>query len=384
MKRIACISHLSEVSGGTVALVDTAAGLHDAGFDVTLVFPEAGPVLERATEKGVPHAIVENPTESLAAAGIAARPALLARRARYVITLARFLKENRFDLAYINTSASLFPGFAARSAGIPAVWHIHETLSSDSLPNRLKAGLLRRLSRGLLYASDSGVRTLPPGKLPFLVVRNSIAFESMLEVRERRCMKTEKAYSPRLPAADPSPHVLLNGTIWRKGADVFLDAVQRLIQQQIAPRPRLTIVGLPTTDPEFFEELQRHPLITDHPGLVEFAGIVPSLAPLLETATLYVSASRNEAMPIAIVEAMAAGVPVIATDVGDCASLLDHGRCGWVVPPESPEALADALGEALASPDERARRADAAAEKVDALYEPDQFWQPLVQFLARL
>lgn len=383
-KRIACISHLSEISGGTVALVDTAVGLRKAGFDVTLVFPEKGPILERAAEKGIPYAVVDNPTESLAAAGIVARPALLARRARYVITLAAFLKENRFDLAYINTSASLFPGFAARSAGIPIVWHIHETLPSDSLRNRIKAGLIRRLSRGLLYASESGIQTLPPGNLPFLIVRNSIAYEKMQAVRDRRRRKMGHPPSEPASSGEFTPHLLLNGTIRRKGADVFLDAVQLLSQQPFLRSPRITIVGLPTTDPAFFQQLQRHPLVTAHPGLVEFPGILPSLAPLLETATLYISASRNEAMPIAVVEAMAAGVPVIATDVGDCASLLEGSRCGWVVPPEDAAALAAALAEALTSPDERRRRAHAAAEKVDALYAPDQFWQPLVQFLGRL
>lgn len=383
-KRIALISHLSEISGGTVALVDTAAGLRKSGFDVTLVFPDKGPILERIAEKSISYIIVENPTESLANASMAAQPALLARRAKYVITLARFLKESHFDLAYINTSASLFPGFAARCAGIPIVWHIHETLPSDSLRNRMKAGLIRRLSSGLLYASESGIRALPPREVPSLVVRNAIALEKMQEVRNQRLRSSENVALEASSVAEFTPHLLMNGTIRLKGTDVFLDAVQRLTQKEFLPLPRITIAGLPTADPAFFQQLQRHPLITDHPGSVKFVGVVPSLAPLLREATLYVSASRSEAMPIAIVEAMAAGVPVIATDVGDCASLLDHGRCGWVVPPENPEGLASALAQALASPDERTRRAEAAAEKVDALYAPDQFWRPLVEFLQRL
>jgi glycosyltransferase involved in cell wall biosynthesis len=75
---------------------------------------------------------------------------------------------------------------------------------------------------------------------------------------------------------------------------------------------------------------------------------------LLRTADLFVLPSRAEGVPKAIVEAMAAGLPVVATDVGAVRSLLDHGRLGRLVPAGDPPALAGAI--AALGGDEPARR----------------------------
>jgi glycosyltransferase involved in cell wall biosynthesis len=61
-------------------------------------------------------------------------------------------------------------------------------------------------------------------------------------------------------------------------------------------------------------------------------------------------ASEQETAPVSIAEAMAAGRPVVTTDVGGCAAMVPHGVTGWVVPPRDPAALADALIALLADP----------------------------------
>lgn len=77
------------------------------------------------------------------------------------------------------------------------------------------------------------------------------------------------------------------------------------------------------------------------------------VAAVLARADVFVLPSRFEGLPSAIIEAMAAGLPVVATDVGGVRELVDHGRTGWLVPAASPVALADAIRTAL--------RADVAA-----------------------
>ncbi|HTO00171.1 MAG TPA: glycosyltransferase family 4 protein, partial [Microthrixaceae bacterium] len=61
--------------------------------------------------------------------------------------------------------------------------------------------------------------------------------------------------------------------------------------------------------------------------------------------------SRLEGFPVTIVEAMLAGLPVIATDVGSVDEAVIPGETGWIVPSADPQALADAIGELLADPD---------------------------------
>jgi glycosyltransferase involved in cell wall biosynthesis len=95
-------------------------------------------------------------------------------------------------------------------------------------------------------------------------------------------------------------------------------------------------------------------------GEVRLLGTVDRPEAVLETLDLYVQASaREEGTSNSILEAMAAGRPVVATDVGGNREVVRHGVTGLIVPPHDPDALASALSEMLADP-ERCRRMGAA------------------------
>jgi glycosyltransferase involved in cell wall biosynthesis len=79
---------------------------------------------------------------------------------------------------------------------------------------------------------------------------------------------------------------------------------------------------------------------------------------LLPALDIFVLSSREEGIPNALLEAMAAGRPAVATAVGGTPEVLADGETGWLVPAEAPEALADALADALARPAEAKRRGD--------------------------
>jgi glycosyltransferase involved in cell wall biosynthesis len=79
-------------------------------------------------------------------------------------------------------------------------------------------------------------------------------------------------------------------------------------------------------------------------------GDMPSL---YRNADLFCLPSWFEAMPLSILEAMASGLPVVATDVGDVRRVVEHGVTGLVVPPRRPELLAGALADLLSNPDKR-------------------------------
>jgi len=78
-------------------------------------------------------------------------------------------------------------------------------------------------------------------------------------------------------------------------------------------------------------------------GQVELLGFVREIIPLLQTSDILVSPSRTECMPNAILEAMWAGVPVVATRVGGVSEVIRNGQDGLLCPPRSPEALASAI-----------------------------------------
>ena len=91
---------------------------------------------------------------------------------------------------------------------------------------------------------------------------------------------------------------------------------------------------------------------------------------LLRGAAALVVPSIYEGMPLVVLEAMAAGVPVVASAVSGIPEVVVDGETGWLVPPEDPAALARALAAVLADPGEARRRGEAGRRRVAERYRP--------------
>jgi glycosyltransferase involved in cell wall biosynthesis len=129
-----------------------------------------------------------------------------------------------------------------------------------------------------------------------------------------------------------------------KRADLALRALA-MVRPRF-PEAELHLVGDGVGRPAA-EELARELGVAD---AVRFLGTRDDVPELLVEASCALLASDYEGCPLSVIEAMAAGVPVVATDVGGLGELVVHGRTGLLVP-RSEEALADGLGELLGRPD---------------------------------
>jgi glycosyltransferase involved in cell wall biosynthesis len=103
--------------------------------------------------------------------------------------------------------------------------------------------------------------------------------------------------------------------------------------------------------------------------LVDFTGPVADTAPVYAGFSVFALSSRTEQMPIALLEAMACGLPVVATDVGDVRAILPPEQAPFVVPAADPDALATALQRQLQDGALRARLGAANRRQVEANYE---------------
>jgi glycosyltransferase involved in cell wall biosynthesis len=128
----------------------------------------------------------------------------------------------------------------------------------------------------------------------------------------------------------------------RKGPDVLLDAMAQVWTRH--PEVEVHFVG----HGDAAASVRKQALAVDPSGSrVVFHGLVAAPYVMLDSFDLFALASRSDNQPVAIVEAMLAGLPVVSTDVGGIAELIERGRCGWVVAPDAPGQLAAAICELI-------------------------------------
>ena len=132
-----------------------------------------------------------------------------------------------------------------------------------------------------------------------------------------------------------------------KGHDVLIRAAAAIVTQ--FPNVSFSIAG-DVLEPKYFEELQiliRDLNLSDR---VHFAGGITNLRDYLSKADIFVLPSRSEGFSNAIIEAMAASLPVVATDVGGNAEAVENGVSGFIVPSEDVASLSEAIVRLLSDP----------------------------------
>ena len=168
--------------------------------------------------------------------------------------------------------------------------------------------------------------------------------------------------APDPPTGDPATFLFVGRLDPVKGLRVLLDAFATARARM--PGIRLRIIG-DGADRAFVEaEAARV-------GGIEVMGYrsQSEVAATLAASDALVLPSFAEGVPVALMEAMAAGRPVIATRVGGVAELVDHGTSGLLVAPGDAEGLADALCDLAADPDLRRRMGEAGAARVRAEFD---------------
>lgn len=166
-----------------------------------------------------------------------------------------------------------------------------------------------------------------------------------------------------------------------KGHDLFIRAAAAILTA--FPNTSFSIAG-DVLDPDYFAELQalvRDLNLTDR---FHFAGGVANLRDHLAAADIFVLPSRSEGFSNAIVEAMAASLPVVATDVGGNAEAVENGVTGFIVPPEDPGALTSAISRLLSDPALAASMGSAGRQRALDLFTTEAMMQRITTTYVRL
>jgi glycosyltransferase involved in cell wall biosynthesis len=270
------------------------------------------------------------------------------RSPRYLRSVRDALERVRPHVVHANTLLSLPEAAVARSCGLPVVLQSHELPREGS-----KATATIRYAAGiadvLVAVSDAVAQRLRrhAGRTPVLTVRNGVP---------------EPGSRAR---ADSAPFTIGTvATVSRtKGTDVLLRAAALALEER--PDMRFEHVGAQDLhrDGGFDAELAELSAAMPREGGLTMLGSRPA-AEVLPRWHVFVCSSRSEAFPLATLEAMAMGIPVVATMVGGVPEQIDHLETGVLVRPGDAEAIATWLVRLHDDPELRARLGEAAAERV--------------------
>lgn len=254
--------------------------------------------------------------------------------------------------------ADLLGGVAAKLAGVPhVIWHLH---NSDLSPQRVRlmtravvrtcALLSRWIPDVIVSCSAAGVRTHKARGYAanrFLLIPNGVDTTRFTPSPEARAsMREEFGYAPDRPVIG-----LVARIDPQKNHQGFFEAVKAFFER--GGDAEFFLAGRDVTADHW--QLSGWAEATGHADRITFAGPRADVPKILAGLDVLTSSSLGEAFPLVLVEAMACGVPCVATNVGDSALIV--ADTGVTVPSGDPDALADAWLELL----------DIGAEKRSAL-----------------
>jgi len=284
---------------------------------------------------------------------------------RRAFHFASHLRRNRFDVVHVHLVRSTVLGcLAARMAGIPTVATIHNTrrrIGMSSLLLTAEKWVLRHLTDRVVAVGWETARVHRPrlGGTPIEVIPNAVGDSPPITSAERAAVRAE------IDVPEDATLLIAVGRLHPQKA--FPDLLHAFASTASAhPNAYLCIAG----EGRMRGELDRLVASLGIADRVRVLGLRRDVDRLLAAADVYVSSAHWEGMPVATLEAMAAGLPVVGTRVGDVARIVAAGT-GTLVAPREPDALARALAPLLTDPLLRRRQGEAARAHVRAHFGRD-------------
>jgi len=283
--------------------------------------------------------------------------------------LFKLLRELRPDLVHTRNLSALESQFVATAAGVKARVHgEHGRDVFDLHGKNRKYNLLRKLARPLVHHYISVSKDLASWLEQTVGVERQRITQIYNGVDSVRFHPRQDARAPIGPAGFMQGSELLIGSVGRmaqvKDFPTLVRAFVRLLEAQpeLRERLRLVIVGEGGSRAECLELLRA----ANAEQLAWLPGERSDVAEIMGALDIFVLPSLGEGISNTILEAMASGLPVVATQVGGNPELVEHGQTGKLVPPGDAAALAQALLEYIEDNGKIQSHGRAARTKIDA------------------
>jgi glycosyltransferase involved in cell wall biosynthesis len=351
--RVVYLDHCARLSGGELALLTLLPELDEV--DAHVILAEDGPLVARLERNGVSVEILAMANSARLLSRHRVSPGALpfgtlTSTTAYVLRLAKRLRRLRPDVVHANSlKAAVYGGAAARLAGVPFLWHLHDRIAADYLPPaavRLLRTLAARVPDSIVANSRATLATLGRAGRDGVVIANPVLPGPSSNVRpgDRRAAPLTVGMIGRLAP-------------W-KGQTVFLDAFATAFPD--GPEQAVIVGAALFGEDDYEESLFKRAAALGLGNRVEFRGFREDVMGELAGMDIAVHASIvPEPFGRVVVEALAAGVAVIASDAGGPAEIITPGVDGLLTPPGDVDALAGSMRRLADDPDLRERLQDA-------------------------
>ncbi|MFN0097661.1 MAG: glycosyltransferase [Gemmatimonadaceae bacterium] len=266
--------------------------------------------------------------------------------------VAALYRRERIDVVHThNTQAFMHGGVAAMLA--PGRRLIH-TDHARAFPDRLRYYVIERIlstvAHRVVGVSEHTTENLH--RYEWIPRRKLLTIPNGIESRLFEGDVDRNALRASLGVPLDAELLLLGARLEeQKGITYLLKAMARLLPARA--RLHFAVAG----EGSLRESLEAEAVALGIRAHVHFVGVRLDMPKLLRAADLFVLPSNWEGLPMIVLEALAARCPIVATSVGGVPSAVRDGDTGYLVPPQDPGQLAQALARALDEPEERARRA---------------------------
>lgn len=361
----------SKYGGATFLILSWCQFLLDKGCDVTVL----------STDEITISRLREIPGVSIINSVFIPRDVIPLQDVKAIGQLFRLLERSRFDVVHTYTAIPGFLGrIAARLARIPVIVH-HQAgwpvTEFSSLFERLVYTPLEYLA---VLASTRSIcvshavaqqsrqfRIAPQSKL--VTICNGIEPQPFI-------MATESGVGQALrqELGIPADHLLIGNTgrlAQQKDNETLIRAMVPL-KSALKERPFTLLLAGDGPDQQKLQDLVQSLNLSENVRLLGFRTDIPAF---LNTLDVFVSPSLWEGLSISLLEAMAAARPIVTTSIPPNAELIEHEVTGLLVPPKSPEQIAQAIVRFVQEPDLAQRCATAARQRVLECYTIDRMFQ---------
>lgn len=260
-----------------------------------------------------------------------------------IVELVRIYRRERPDLVHhVAMKPVIYGSIAALIARVPAVVNalagMGYVFTSDGVKARLLRPLVMMALRRLIDRPNSRLIVQNPDDIAALTKAGMVAPERVALIRGSGV--DTGAFTPSLEPDGPPVAVMVSRMLWDKGVGELVEAAGLLLQRQVPLR--VILVGAP--DPENPASIPESRLRDwANSGEVEWWGERGDVPDILAQSHIAVLPSYREGLPKSLLEAAAAGRPLVAADVSGCREVVRHEETGLLVPAKDATALADAL-----------------------------------------